>query len=361
MIVRVRGVKRVRSKGRLYFYHRKTGERINAAPDTAAFVMEVERLDRIARPSPERNTVKRGTLGGLIAAYRTSPEYSRLADRTRADYIKVFDYLAPMDGILLVQLNGVTVIKIRDRALAQKKRRFANHVLQVLGTVLNWGKPRDLAPANPVAGIPKVPRPRDMAKANRAWSDTERDAVLSEATGGLKLAIALGMFAGMRIGDAVRVTWSIYDGANLEWRQGKTGDTVWLPAHRDLRALLDAAPRMAATIVTGAAGRPLKEAGLAKAFRSLILRLEQADNVGVGLTFHGLRHTAGKTLADLGADPRAIQALLGQRSLSMAIHYSQEADRRRAAAAAVHFLEQPRNEKMENRRSGFGKPRPADC
>jgi integrase len=355
MIVRVRGVKRVRSKGHLYFYHRKTGERIKAAPNTAAFVMEVERLDRTTRPSPEGNEAKRGTLGGLIGAYRGSPEYSRLAARTRSDYNKVFSYLASIDGIPLVQVNGAAVIKIRDRALAQKKRRFANHVLQVLSTILNWGKPRDLAPANPAAGVPKVPRPRDMAKANRAWSAVEREVVLSQSTGGLKLAIALGMFAGMRIGDAVRVTWSIYDGANLEWRQGKTGDTVWLPAHRDLRALLDAAPRLAATIVTGVAGRPLKEAGLSKAFRTLILRLERLGRIGNGLTFHGLRHTAGKTLADLGADPRAIQALLGQRSLAMAIHYSQEADRRRAAAAAVSFLEQPRNEKMENRRASFGK------
>jgi integrase len=270
-------------------------------------------------------------------------------------YGKVFDYLASIDRMPLIQLNGAAVIKIRDRALAQKKRRFANHILQVLGTILDWGKPRDLAPGNPAAGIPKVPRPRDMVKANRAWSEAERDAVIGAATGGLKMAIALGMFAWMRIGDAVRVTWSIYDGANLEWRQGKTGDTVWLPAHRDLRALLDSASRSATTIVTGTAGRPLMESGLAKAFRTLILQLENDGKIRDGLTFHGLRHTAGKTLADLGADPRAIQALLGHRSLSMAIHYSQEADRRRAAATAIHFLEQPRNEKMENRPAVFQK------
>jgi integrase len=108
--------------------------------------------------------------------------------------------------------------------------------------------------------------------------------------------------------------------------------------------------------VTGAAGRPLKEAGLAKAFRTLIKRLEREEKVGIGLTFHGLRHTAGKSLADLGADPRAIQALLGQRSLSMAIHYSQEADPETRRCGSNPFFEQPRNEKMENRRGGFGKP-----
>jgi len=33
MLMRIRGVKPVRSKGRLYFYHPATGERIHADPD----------------------------------------------------------------------------------------------------------------------------------------------------------------------------------------------------------------------------------------------------------------------------------------------------------------------------------------
>jgi integrase len=354
MIVRLRGVNKVRAKGRIYYYHRASRVRLRSAPGTTDFVIELARFNarRKTDAAPQRRQA--GSLGALVAGYRGSPEFTRLAEHTLADYQRVFNYLAPLDGLPLVQLDGAAVIEIRDRAYAHRKRRFANHVLQVLGTVFNWGRPRRLSPGNPAAGIGKIPRPRDLPKANRAWTPAESAAVLGSATGGLKLAVALGMFAGMRIGDASRVTWSIYDGANLEWSQGKTGDIVWMPAGRELRALLDAAPRPATTIVTGALGRPLKEAGLAKAFRMLIVQLERAGRIGDGLTFHGLRHTAGKTLADLGADPRMIQALLGQRSLSMAIHYSQEGDRRRAAAAAVHALEQPQqergaNEKLQNR------------
>jgi hypothetical protein len=33
MLMRIRGVKPVRSKGRLYFYHPATGERIHADPN----------------------------------------------------------------------------------------------------------------------------------------------------------------------------------------------------------------------------------------------------------------------------------------------------------------------------------------
>jgi integrase len=337
-MVPVRGVNKVRAKGRIYYYHRASGVRLRSEFGTPAFFLELDRLNA-APPAPNAQN-KPGTWGALVAAYRCSPEFARLADRTRSDYQKVLDYLAPIDAMPLPQLDGPAVIAIRDRAFRQKKWRFANYVLQVLCTLLNWGRPRRLAPAvNPAAGIDKIPRPRDKPRANRPWTASECAAVIGTASGGLRLAIALGMYAAMRIGDATRVTWSIYDGAALEWRQGKTGDEVWVPAHRDLRILLDQAPRPATTIVTGARGRPLTEAGLAKSFRTLILGLERQGKIGDDLTFHGLRHTAGKTLADLGADPRMIQALLGHRSMAASLHYSDAADRRRAATAAIHVLE----------------------
>jgi hypothetical protein len=49
----------------------------------------------------------------------------------------------------IMRLDGAAMLAIRDRAFAQRKRRFANHVLQVLGTILNWGRPRKLSAGNP--------------------------------------------------------------------------------------------------------------------------------------------------------------------------------------------------------------------
>lgn len=355
--MRVRGVKKARAKGRIYYYHRKTGRRINAEPGTAEFIREIERLDATPRPSPEREKLK-GTWGALVTAYRASPEYAGLAERTKADYQKVFDFMAALDRMPVNQLDDAALLELRDDAFREKKWRFANHVLQVVSTTMNWGKPRKLSDGYPLIGLRKIriARPVDMPKANRPWTAQECAVVMGEARGGLRVAIALGMYACMRIGDAAAVTWSIYDGSRLEWRQGKTGDDVWVPAHRDLRAILEATTRTATTIVTGLAGLPLKETGLAKAFRTLILRLERAGRIGPGLTFHGLRHTRATELADLGADPRMIQALLGHRSMAASLHYSDRADRRRAAVAAVRLLEQPKNAKLENRRARFGKP-----
>jgi len=351
MIVRVRGVKRVRNPrtGRFYFYHRKSGERIAAAPGTSAFAAEVERLDAGARPSPERQKARTGTLGALLSAYQASVEFGRLADRTRADYLKVIDYLSPLDAMPIMQLDSAAVIAIRDKAYRQKKRRFANHVLQVLGTILSWGRPRKLAPSvNPAAGLPKIPRPRELPRANRPWAEEETAAVLNAAAGGLHVALGLAAYVGMRGGDIVRVSWGAYDGNSLTWRQGKTGAEVWLPCLPELRAILDAAPRTATTIATRQDGHSMTEAGLRKAFRTLILRLLKAGAVQPGLTLHGCRHTLGDELMAIGAELGHVQAVLGQKSIAAAQHYSAGADRRRKAQAAITLLENARRTKMEN-------------
>jgi integrase len=48
--------------------------------------------------------------------------------------------------------------------------------------------------------------------------------------------------------------------------------------------------------------------------------------VGDGLTFHGPRHTVGTLLIEAGADIDTVRRWLGQKTLAMAIHYSETAD-----------------------------------
>lgn len=347
MIVRIKGIKRVRSKGHVYYYHRTTGKRLNAPPWSAAFIDEARRLDAApatdtaAKPRHQSGAVphKAGSWGALVAAYRASPEFARLAARTKSDYGKVLDYLSALDDMPLAQMTPAFCLQARDLAFAQHKRRFANYVVHMLSAVFGWGRPRGHVAENAAAGVKRIAAPRGTAKQNRAWSDEECAAVLSSATGALRVAVALGMYAGMRGGDVVRIGWSAYDGSAVEWRQGKTGDAVWMPAHRHLREILDSAPRIATTIVAGIRGRPWASITLRCEFRKLILRLERSGAVEPGLTFHGLRSTAAVMLADVGADVRAIQALLGHRTAREALHYSEEADRRRAATTAVRALE----------------------
>jgi integrase len=348
--IKMRGVKVYRSRGKLFAYHRKTRQRIHAPFGTAAFLAEVERFEKAMplEPAP-------GTLGALIHAYRRSPEFLELAERTRRDYQKVFDYLKPLDADPVLTMTAAEVIEIRDAAFAAHKRRFANYVVAVMRLLFKWGMPRGIIELNAAAGVPLLKRPRGTPNANRAWGNEEFDTVLQAAAGGLKVAIALGGFAGMREGDAIRVPRSAGDGNWLRWTQGKTGNLVELPVHPVLRAILDEAfahssgsTVKALTLVVGMKGRPYTSNGFQRMFFGLIRRLEGEGKVRPGLTFHELRHTAGKLLADQGVEPRTIAALLGHKTLQMAAHYSEEADRKKRAAAAVAKL-RPRT-KVSNAR-----------
>src|SRR5215468_11167178 len=102
MIVRIRGVKKARAKGRIYYYHRRTGIRLPDDPRSAEFISAVTQLNEV----PAAETTKAGTLGALIVAYRTSPECQRLAERTRHDYELVLNYLKPLGRMPLLQLDS---------------------------------------------------------------------------------------------------------------------------------------------------------------------------------------------------------------------------------------------------------------
>jgi len=335
------GVQLIRGKdGHVRAYHRKTKTRLTAAIGSPEFLAEVDALNNgRAKKAPLR-----GTLAGLFDAYRESPEFRGLAPRTRADYEKVFLFLRPgAEQKAILNFKVKDALEIRNAAERKHKRHFANYTVTVLRLVLNWGALYGLIDVNPLADKRlKIKRPHGMPKANRRWAPYECDAVLDAATGGVRVAIALGMFCGMREGDVLRASRLNYDGAKVTWVQGKTGEPVRLPVARRLKAILDEA--LAARPATGVehlelvlnqSGEPYTPDGFRTMLWKLIHKLEVAGAVMPGLTFHGLRHTAATTLAELGASPHEIAAMLGQKTLIMAAHYSAEANRERLGEAAI--------------------------
>src|SRR5216684_8294860 len=123
-IIRIKGVKVVRSKGRTYYYHRRTMTRLPDEVGTTEFMDALRNLD-----IGEEVKARPGTLGALITAYRSSPEFTGLADRTRSDYQKVFDYLKPLDPMPVGEIESGFLYALRDKANAKRKRRFANYLV----------------------------------------------------------------------------------------------------------------------------------------------------------------------------------------------------------------------------------------
>jgi integrase len=61
--------------------------------------------------------------------------------------------------------------------------------------------------------------------------------------------------------------------------------------------------------------------------------------LATGPAYHGLRHTAGKALAEAGCTEHQIAAVLGHRTLAMVQHYTRAARQKRLSTAAIGKLE----------------------
>lgn len=373
-VMRLKGINKVKAKGRTYYYHRATGTRIEHPFGSAEFIAVVKTLNAQG-VGAKRHLPK--SWGALAAAYRGSPEFTGLADLTKRDYHKVFNYLAGgksnkggIEDMPIALMDTAFVIAVRDKAYKKHKRRFANYVVQVIRLVFTWGKPRRWSETNPGADAPLIRRPRGAPKVNRAWTPEEKATVLREAqirVPHLLPGIGLGMFGSMPEGDMVRFTWPSYDGTAIRYTRRKNDVPVTVKVLPELKAILAAeAARQEAfeaeqakktgnvvplrksehnTILRGKRGRPYTEDGFRSDFFKFIRELEAEGLVGDGLTFHGLRHTMGKELREAKVSKEGRKAIQGHKTDAMADHYSDEADRSIEAFDAIDQLEKAREAK----------------
>ena len=131
MRIRLKHVKRFRARGRWYYYHRPTGTRLPDDPHSAEFVRRLAELD--AQMVRQTEADPRGTLGALIAAYRTAPDFTTLRPRTRTDYGRYLDFLTEEIGV--DWQTAESIIGHRTMEMARKyraKKRAARIVIRKL-------------------------------------------------------------------------------------------------------------------------------------------------------------------------------------------------------------------------------------
>ena len=268
-----------------------------------------------------------GTLGMLFASYRGSLAFTDLAAATRDGYSRMMNLLRALDAMPLVELTPQFIAGLRDKMAEAHGRRVANYIMAVVSVACEHGKEQGFLRDNPVRGVKRVRRARGTPAANRPWTETERRAVLDHAPVQLQVPIALAMFTGLRKGDILALTKTAIRNGQIWRRTSKTGQEVSIPVHPDLVKLLAAAPTHdAVTVAATTNGTPWTASGFNSTFIKAIARLHQQGLVEDGLTFHGLRHTVGTLLIEAGADIDTVRRWLGQKTLAMAIHYSETAD-----------------------------------
>ena len=176
-VVRVKGLKRYRAKGRWYAYHRKTGIRLKSEFGTGDFFTELAEIERKLK---SEQTLP-GTLGLLISAYRASPAYVNLAASTRRSYAQIMNLVKPLQNMPLVELTPPFIAGLRDRIAENHGRRQANYVMAVMSVACQYGREQGLLQDNPVKGVKRLKRPHDAVKANRPWTEQERRIVLAKS------------------------------------------------------------------------------------------------------------------------------------------------------------------------------------
>ena len=176
--------------------------------------------------------------------------------------------------------------------------------------------------------------------------------MLDRAAPHVHVAIALIMNTGLDPSDALKLTRRQIDG-NIIWGvRGKTGEEVAIPIGPTLQAALDAAPAHdAVTILATSTGKPWTYNGFSTVWHRLKKKLEAEEAVQPGLTLKGLRHTVATTLRESGLEERQIADLLGQKTPSMARHYSRSAN-----LADRNRITMERLENENERRSKVVKP-----
>lgn len=325
---RIKGFKIFRDRhGKMRCYHRASGDSVNLETHplgSESFVAEITLIQNQhkALPAP-----RAGTLGLLIQDYLKSPDYQKLRPNTRNFYHYAFEFLKPMSSASLLKFTPPTVIKIRDKAEEKRGWYFANQVKTTLSTVFTWGMERDYITTNPARAIKKVKRPKDMARANRPWNETERTIVIKSAPDHIRPVLAVMLYTGIDPCDALALEKPKYKDGVFDLNRQKTGNPVWKPAPAVLKQIIGAMPKHdAITLLANSYGKPWTKSGFDASWKTFRNKLVDGGQIGKGLTLKGLRHTHATMLREQGEDNRTIADALGDKSEAMGKHYSRDAD-----------------------------------
>ncbi len=321
MIVRLKNVKRVRAKGRTYWYHRITGERLpEEREERAARVLEINRtMKGTARK------ITPGSLADVIAQYKQAPEFRGLRDRTRHEYAIYMDLLSKTWGPHPVtSIERKHIVALRNNYAETPAK--ANRLVTVLRIVLAYAIEMEYRRDNPAKEVNRLA----MGAGHASWPDEAIERFLETASPMMVLALKLGLYTGQREGDVLAMSWHDYDGERIQVVQSKTGTKLSIPVHAALRLALDGQERVSPIILTTLTGRPFRGSN----FRSNFGNARKAAGL-VGLTFHGLRYTAAAKLAEAGCSLKEIASITGHKSLAMIEKYTRDADQERLSGAAI--------------------------
>jgi integrase len=319
-----------RKTGAVFRYFRRPGfprARLPGLPGSPEFNRAYEDALETPQLAIGAKRSKPGSVAMAVAAYFGSTDFGSLAAGTQAMRRQILQRFREQHGDKPLALLPPKFIAL---TLSKTKPHAARNWLKTLRALMQFAVKLELCENDPTQGI-KLPRVK--SDGFHTWSEDDIAAFEAHHPIGTRarLALALLLYTAQRRGDVIRMGRQHIRNGVLDVRQQKTGTTLAIPVHSDLRAIIDATPGEHLTFLVARGGRPLSGNILSRKFR------KWCDDAGLpkGCTAHGLRKAACRRLAECGCSANEIAAISGHASLREVERYTKAADQARMARNAM--------------------------
>jgi len=175
----------------------------------------------------------------------------------------------------------------------------------------------------------------------RALTETEVCALINAAQGEMRVLIAVGIYTGLRLGDAALLNWSSIDRVTgiINVRSRKTDTETRAAVHPTLARILEyetdkrtgyVMPKIAKMYASGKSGQVQLSNALSELFKSVGIEtqfVEEGKRARSDCGFHSLRHTFVTMLRANGARLQTAKELAGHHTERMTEHYTHDSER----------------------------------
>lgn len=332
MRLHVKHLHRIRRKGKVYAYHRKTGERLDIDGNGNARTPEqiAARCIEINAQTARKPKPQTGTLADLVTTYKSSVQFTRLAEKTRYDYRRILDWLSEHYGDTMVaDITTEDILGLQDE-LSDRPRTADAHCA-MMQTLLNYAIKRrsryggiTFNVASRAAGVERLHR----TDGYDPWPEPLVEQVLKTAPAEVCWLIDMARFTGQRASDLARMRWSDIENGCIRVKQQKTGAELMVPIHPTLAKTLKKVKRRSVFILTNQQGKPWRVDAMSKA-------IAKVRPEGTAFVLHGFRKNATINLLECGCTTEEVKAITMHSTDDMVRHYGRKVNQVRLAGAAM--------------------------
>jgi integrase len=329
--IELKGLAKVRAKGRTYYYAWRRGPRLRGEPGSPEFMASYnEAIESRRMPDADR-------FSAVVVLYKRSPEYQKLAPSTVRNWAPWLDRIAQHFGDLrIAQFDRPEKIRPFIRQWRSKwadKPRAADYGLQVLSRVLAYAvDPLGKIAGNPCGGIKR------LYNANRSeiiWTENDIAQLKLACSPEIAHAVDLAAHTGLRKGDLLRLSWSHVGASAILTDKSKHRREAIIPVYDRLQDVLASIPKLSTIILTNSERRPWTRDGFGSSFNKAKIAAGLADR---DLHFHDLRGTAATRFYTAGIPERVIAEIMGWNEDRVARIMRRYVDRSAATRALIQQL-----------------------